>query len=395
MSVYRDPRSPYYTYDFQISGVRFKGATSEKTERGAREAERLEKIKAKAEIESGQHDGGVPLTIKEAADRYNSEHKNDSDAASVESDLEYIVSFFGEHKRVAEISGNDVARLVADKKGQFRWNDPKMGHVTPSRINRCTVQLLRRIVLRAIDLGTHVPKVPKWSKYLLDEPKGRKRRMVEHEHTDILNVMDHEYVYLLQFALVTGLRQTASLLLWKNVDFIAKTYKYIGKGDDPRAGDELREKTMTPEAEKILRSRIGHNEIWVFTYITKRGKNSGIRAPITKDGLKSHWRRLKDTLKIHGLWWHDLRRTFASNLLKQTGNLALVQDALDHASPMTTRRYAYVESEDLVAGMKNAEQTYASKFQVPAQIEYHPAEIALTHTEPSTGRRHASDKKSV
>lgn len=56
-----------------------------------------------------------------------------------------------------------------------------------------------------------------------------------------------------------------------------------------------------------------------------------------------------------GIGWrvhpHALRHTAATNTLRDTGNLALVQDMLGHARPETTRVYAKVANSDLRAAM--------------------------------------------
>jgi integrase/recombinase XerD len=49
---------------------------------------------------------------------------------------------------------------------------------------------------------------------------------------------------------------------------------------------------------------------------------------------------------------HLLRHTFATSLLKKTGNLRLVQVALDHESPKTTAIYAHVADEELRAAIE-------------------------------------------
>jgi integrase/recombinase XerC len=46
---------------------------------------------------------------------------------------------------------------------------------------------------------------------------------------------------------------------------------------------------------------------------------------------------------------HKLRHFFATKLLRATGDLALTQDTLGHASPATTRIYAQTTRDDLVA----------------------------------------------
>jgi integrase len=45
---------------------------------------------------------------------------------------------------------------------------------------------------------------------------------------------------------------------------------------------------------------------------------------------------------------HDLRRTFATWLIEDVGDLRLVQVLLGHASPVTTARYTRINA-DLIA----------------------------------------------
>jgi site-specific recombinase XerD len=44
-----------------------------------------------------------------------------------------------------------------------------------------------------------------------------------------------------------------------------------------------------------------------------------------------------------------LRHYFANGLLEFTGNLALVQEALGHQDPRTTRRYTNIKTEEIAA----------------------------------------------
>ncbi len=46
---------------------------------------------------------------------------------------------------------------------------------------------------------------------------------------------------------------------------------------------------------------------------------------------------------------HSLRHFFANGLLEFTGNLALVQEALGHQDPRTTRRYTEIKTEEIAA----------------------------------------------
>lgn len=66
-----------------------------------------------------------------------------------------------------------------------------------------------------------------------------------------------------------------------------------------------------------------------------------------------------------GITWrvhpHALRHTFATELLDETGNLALVQDALGHSRPETTRVYAKVKNTTLARAMAKQEQQPADR----------------------------------
>jgi site-specific recombinase XerD len=74
-----------------------------------------------------------------------------------------------------------------------------------------------------------------------------------------------------------------------------------------------------------------------------------------------------------GIGWrvhpHALRHTFATDLLEDTGDLALVQDALGHRDPETTRVYAKVRNSRLARAM--------AKRGVPAEEPEEPAVDAL------------------
>uniref|UniRef100_UPI0037511B05 tyrosine-type recombinase/integrase n=1 Tax=Cypionkella sp. TaxID=2811411 RepID=UPI0037511B05 len=64
---------------------------------------------------------------------------------------------------------------------------------------------------------------------------------------------------------------------------------------------------------------------------------------------------------IEDFRFHDLRHTFASRLLRLTGNLKLVSRLLGHTQIETTMRYAHVLDEDLRTGLEG----YAVTSRVP------------------------------
>jgi integrase len=63
--------------------------------------------------------------------------------------------------------------------------------------------------------------------------------------------------------------------------------------------------------------------------------------------LAQDWADAVKRAKIPDFRFHDLRHTFATRLLRQTGNLKLVSRLLGHTTIDTTARYAHVLDEDL------------------------------------------------
>ena len=59
----------------------------------------------------------------------------------------------------------------------------------------------------------------------------------------------------------------------------------------------------------------------------------------------------KDKACIEGFRFHDIRHDVGTKLLRDTGNLKLVQKALNHADIKTTRRYAHVLDEEVTKAL--------------------------------------------
>jgi site-specific recombinase XerD len=93
----------------------------------------------------------------------------------------------------------------------------------------------------------------------------------------------------------------------------------------------------------------------VFTYIcehAEHGRTKGERYPVTRRGVQTYWSRLRKAAGVVGFRLHDLRHDFATKLLRESGNLRLVQRALNHASIKTTTRYAHVLDSEVADAME-------------------------------------------
>ena len=75
---------------------------------------------------------------------------------------------------------------------------------------------------------------------------------------------------------------------------------------------------------------------------------------------------------------HALRHTFVTDLLEETGDLALVQDALGHSKPETTRVYAKVRNSRLaraMAGRRPAVDPREAKRQALLAVGFTEAQV--------------------
>jgi integrase len=371
MSVYKTKRSPYFAYDFWIDGRRFVGSTRCKNRLEAKAVEKEERARARAECDRALAEGRGPMTISAAADRYFEEvGQHHAGAATTARDLVRLSDYFGAGRRLEEIGDDEVAQLVAWRRGQTVKGrrttadpaDPKRRRpaplVSPSTVNRSTIEPLQKLFNRAILVwGVKLPRPPLWKRHILPEVEERVREVRAAEEA-AFQAIRADYRPVVDFARASGLRLAECLMKKECVDLAGGYVRVIGKG-----GKRI-VKPMTAEMRAILMSAMANPTDHVFTYAAARpnkGKNGwprGAPRPITASGLKTMWRRSRRRKKGPSLppdlRFHDLRHDFATKLLRETGNLKLVQRALDHAEIETTTRYAHVLDEEVLAGMEAA-----------------------------------------
>ena len=90
---------------------------------------------------------------------------------------------------------------------------------------------------------------------------------------------------------------------------------------------------------------------------TRKRQGGGERYPITKNGLNTCWRRTRTAAGLADFRFHDFRHDFATKVLRETGNLKLVQRALNHADIKTTARYAHVLDEDIAVALDRVQKS--------------------------------------
>lgn len=364
MSVYRPAGETYFAYDFQVGGRRFYGSTRATNRRDALKVEETRREEARALIRGEKQAADAPMTLDRAAGRYWAEVGQYHAAPDTTwKNLERLIAFLGKDKPIRTISDDDVAGLVAWRR-QHTVRDRKFVTdpldlkkkvpaplVSNGTVNRSTTEVLQKILSRAQSLWGQELKSPDWKKHILREAAEIVREVKVTEEIILAEGVRDDYAAIVEFARCSGLRQAECLLRKAQVDLAGGHLTCIGKG-----GKKIR-RSISNDMRAILMSEIANPTDYVFTYRAKRAKKGtggypkGAYRPITASGLKTEWRRAKRKGVPADLRFHDLRHDFATKLLRETGNLKLVQKALNHSKIETTSRYAHVLDEEVVAGM--------------------------------------------
>mgnify|MGYP001287835428 CR=1 FL=1 len=150
---------------------------------------------------------------------------------------------------------------------------------------------------------------------------------------------------MLRVLLNCGLRSAELCTLkTKNIDFKTGMMKVLGKGN--------RERVLWVGVDDLLLLK---------NWLEKRPCNSPLvftsldgEKPICSRWLRKLLPRLAERAGIDKrVHIHTCRHSFASDLLRQTKNLVLVQRALGHSNIATTTIYTHISDPELETAMKN------------------------------------------
>jgi integrase len=355
LSVYKPAKSPFYAYDFQIRHVRFTGSTGRSSKRDAETFEKQRKIEAAIEVKALAAQEHAPLNFATAAARYYlqiGQHLRGDGPSNVQWSINWLEREVGSGTRLASINDEIVARLVGIRRGEG---------VKPATVNRSVTEPLRKILNRARDVWSQTVAKIDWKRHLLSEPKERVREMSHSEETVLFEKLRPDYRPVVRFAMQSGCRLCEILpgkefpgIRWSNVDWSGSKITLLGKGR------VLGTIPISSGLREILLPLRGYHDEYVFTYIAQRRspeRVTGKRYPMTREGLKTEWRRAKLDAKLLDYRFHDNRHTAATGILRATGNLKAVQKLLRHSDVSTTAKYAHAMIDDVRDAMEAGEKS--------------------------------------
>lgn len=298
-------------------------------------------------------DGKLSFTLDAACARYLVEHAAYlPKPADVQRSLATALRLLGGQKLLEEVADNDVARMVAARRGEkavrfIRY--PKTGRtelrplgrrVSAGTVNR-DLTALRAVFNMAADRWSgRVPSI-NWEDHFLREPAPRDAWLTAEQVGRVLDKAAPHLKGPLTFALFTGLRLGNVVNLdWRQVDLTQRQVTIRIKDPEYEGGRPHAVPLIDPVV--ILLANLDPKEsgpVWFY-----RGKG---RARKLKDQPIKEWKGAwKGALKRAGLepkdWrWHDLRHTCATWMLHKGVPLDVVQLVLGHADIRTTQRYAH------------------------------------------------------
>lgn len=366
MSVYRRKRpdgtiaSPYWYYEFQFDGVRFRGSTETADRRSAERVARAKLEEVKASAARGAQLARRAMTVEEACSRYWDEvgqHAATSD--DIWSYLRLITRLIGKTTALPAISPDMIAKAISRRRADLTGAKDRRHLVSAATVNRTFTEPLRRVLRRARDVWGQPTPTISWRDLLLAEPQERVREASPDEEAKILAAIRGDYRPAIEFLLASACRlEEAVNLTWDKVYWAAGAIEITGKGRRGSA-DQVGLIPITAAIRAILWPLRHDHASAVFTYRTsrrdpKRGIAKGDILPITYEGLKTRWRR-DVSGEVANFRSHDLRHTALTRLVRKTGNLKLAQKLARHKDIATTARYAHASLDDLREAMERAE----------------------------------------
>lgn len=141
---------------------------------------------------------------------------------------------------------------------------------------------------------------------------------------------------LVLLSLNTGIRRGEAFnLMWSDIDLEGANLTVEG---EIAKTDQTRHIPLNTEALNVLQGWRAQSSGDGYVFPADDGKNR-------LDNVNKSWGRVLKKAEVSGFRWHDLRHTFASNLVIAGENLNTVRELLGHSDLKMTQRYAHLSPE--------------------------------------------------
>jgi len=311
----------------QYKGKKIERSLDTKVKRVAEE--RHAKIVAEI-IDGGYFDNqkAKTITVKEMADKYKAKWQRLRDETS----LKKLMPVFG-HLKLSEVT----TELISG------YRDERLKIVKPATVYQ-ELALLRRMFNVA-------RKVWKWTKenpvadisFSVGNENARDRWLTTEEEQNLISKATNPIWLrpLLITALHTGMRRGEILnLKWQDIDFVRKILTI--------------HKSKNGEKRSIPLSQTLYHTLKNIKVVNI----SGTVFPISVRSLREAFDMTLEKAGIRDFHFHDLRHTFATQLVQRGQDLYKVKELLGHKSISVTVRYAHHYPESLRTSVEVLDRDY-------------------------------------
>lgn len=332
---YRKPNSPFWHYDFQIRGSRFHGSCGTADFEEAKAVEAAARVEAKASLSKAPE--GV-FTLSEALGTYFADvSAHQKSARTTKAHMKAILDGIPAATKLPDLTMARVQKYVTKRRATCANGTVNRELQTLARALR-HMQKIHNAKVAELDMKGLETK----------EAEERIRELTMAEQGRLFEKLRPDLHPLVALALMTGLRLSELCgLKWKAVDYDTGRIRFVQKGQKTRyfpINAELRAfLSSLPRANSLPHGA------YVLTYVNQK---TAERTKYTQGGgIMEVFRAALAEADIDDFRFHDLRHTFATRLLRKTGNLKLVSRLLGHSEIETTMRYAHVLDEDMRDGL--------------------------------------------
>ena len=311
-------RGSIYWFDFQMNGTRYRKSTGETKRRDAENIFHAEREKARAGESSGVQEVKT-YKVVDLAEEYLKWAERQRSYKDKKQGIRQLVDVFGNHD-VNDLNTREIEQ----------WQSMRLKYNKPSTVNRL-LATLKHMVNKGTQWGMASDRALKQVRNvkLLPENNRRLRFLSIEECQRLIECCHKALKPIVVVALQTGMRRGEVLgLKWEQIDLI---HGFILL--DTSKNGERREIPINTTLEYLFKEmpRSVESE-YVFT--GKTGK------PLTdiKKGFHTALRKAG----IHDFRFHDLRHTFASQLVMAGIDITSVKELLGHKSLTMTMRYSHL-----------------------------------------------------
>lgn len=334
---HRPKGTRYWHYDFQVRGRRFYGSCGTEDYEEAKAVEAAERVKARSAPEvTGK------FTVSQALGTYWTDVcQHQSSARTARSQAKMILTAMDGARSISDLSNSDLMRYVASRRAS----------VSNATVNR-ELQMLGRALRHMVKIhGATMPTVD-LKAVQTAEPEERVRELSPAEQKGLFKHLRPDLAPFVTFALLTGARlSTITELRWSDVDHDTKRMTFRLKG-----GGKMKYPISSEIAALLAtlpRSELPGHARYVFTFEVQNRKDQRRKIVPNGGGIMEEFRAAMTAAGIEDFRFHDLRHTFATRMLRHTGNLKLVSRLLGHSKVETTARYAHVLDDDLANALNS------------------------------------------